>query len=128
MTSGSVSSTGLSSRVAATLAYAGWWVTGLIVWFIERRDAYVRFHAAQSCIAFGAIAGLVTILALAGAAALIYMPAAYAVWFWAAGVCWVAGLVLWGGTLWYAATGRPWRIPVAAPLADRLCRRWSAGR
>ena len=32
----SISSSGLSPRLAAPLAYSGWWITGLIVWFVER--------------------------------------------------------------------------------------------
>jgi len=40
------SSTGLSVRVAVPLAYAGWWITGAILWLVERRDRRIRFHAA----------------------------------------------------------------------------------
>ena len=38
------STTGLTTRTAAVLAYLGWWVTGLIFWAVERRDLQVRFH------------------------------------------------------------------------------------
>ena len=55
-------SLGLPGRVAAPLAYAGWWVTGALFWFLERRDLFVRFHAAQACVAFGAIAAVVAML------------------------------------------------------------------
>ena len=49
-------SIGLPGRVAAPLAYSGWWVTGVLFWFFERRDLYVRFHAAQALVVFGSIA------------------------------------------------------------------------
>ena len=61
------SSTGLSRRVAAPLAYAGWWVTGAILWFVERHDRTIRFHAAQSIAAFGIVAFLVVAVRRAGA-------------------------------------------------------------
>jgi uncharacterized membrane protein len=49
------SSTGLDANVAAALAYAIGWVTGLIFYFLERDNAFVRFHALQSTIVFGAL-------------------------------------------------------------------------
>ena len=77
--------TGLPRRVAAPLAYAGWWVTGALFWFFERRDRYVRFHAAQACVAFGAIAVVIAILSTIAATSLMFMPGAFGFWVWAAG-------------------------------------------
>lgn len=116
------SSTGLSPRVAATLAYAGWWITGLLFWLVERDDRYVRFHAAQAIAAFGLVAVLVGGVLLLAAIALSLMPRAVPLLAAAAAVLWVAGLVLWGVAMWKAANGDAWRIPLAADLADRLCR------
>ena len=113
--------TGLPQRLSAALAYAGWWVTGVIFLFLEQRDAYVRFHAAQACVAFGAIAVVVTILSGVAATSLMFMPRAFGFWVWTAGVSWLAGLALWVLSMWNAATGRPWRIPVAARIADWMC-------
>ena len=116
------STTGLPSRVAAPLAYAGWWVSGVILWYFERHDRYVRFHAAQASIAFGAIACVVAVLAALAAVSLVFMPPAFGFWAWTAGLSWAAGVGLWVASMWHAATGRTWRIPIAASLADRLCR------
>jgi uncharacterized membrane protein len=113
--------TGLPRRVAAPLAYAGWWVTGVLFWLLERRDRYVRFHAAQACVAFGAIAGVVATLSAIAATSLMFMPNAFGFWVWTAGLIWVAGLILWVIAIWNAATGRAWRIPIAADIADRMC-------
>jgi uncharacterized membrane protein len=30
-------------------------------------------------------------------------------------------VILWLVAIWHAATGRLWRIPVAAGIADRMC-------
>ncbi len=117
------SSTGLSPRVAAPLAYAGWWITGVIVWAFERRDRYVRFHAAQAITAFGLIAVLVAGFLAAAATSLSFLPAAFGMFVWAAGAVWLVGLVLWIVVMWKAANGNAWRIPLAADLADRLVRR-----
>ncbi len=74
------------------LAYAGWWVTGLILWFVERRDSAIRFHAAQSMAAFGIVAGVVAWpSARWRVASLSLLPAAFDLFLWAALVTWVAG-------------------------------------
>lgn len=114
------SSTGLPSHVAAPLAYAGWWLTGLVFWFVERRDAYVRFHAAQSVAAFGIIAALIAGFCLMAVASLSFLPNAFTPFLWAAAGTWLAGVLLWGLSMWKAARGSAWRIPLAADLADRM--------
>ena len=114
------SSTALSPRLAAPLAYAGWWITGFIVWFVERRDPYVRFHAAQAMTAFGLIAVLIVAFSTLALVSLSFVPGAFTVFVWAAALTWLAGMALWGVSMWKTATGEPWRIPIAAELADRL--------
>ena len=113
-------STGLSRQVAVPLAYSGWWLTGLILWLVERRDRVIRFHAAQSLAAFGMIAGAIAAFAALALASLSFLPPAFTVFLWAAAVTWAGGIVLWIAVMWKAATGRVWRIPIAAELADRL--------
>lgn len=114
------SSLGLSSRSAATLAYSGWWVTGVIVWWLERSDRSARFHAAQAIVTFGLIALLVALFGVLAAASLSFLPAAFGFFLSAAAGTWLAGVVLWGVAMWKAAGGHEWRIPVAADWAERL--------
>ena len=115
-----MSSTGLSPRVAVPLAYAGWWVTGAILWFVEQRNAEIRFHAAQSITAFGIVASLILAFGAFALASLSLLPAAFDLFLWAATATWIGGIALWIVALWKAATGRTWRIPIAADLADRI--------
>jgi len=117
-----VSSTGLTSRTAAALAYSAWWVTGLLFWVIERHDPYVRFHAAQSLAAFGLIAAMIAAFFALAAASLSFLPNAFAMFVWAGVIVWGAGLALWVASLWRAALGQTWRIPLAAELADWMNR------
>jgi uncharacterized membrane protein len=116
------SSTGLAPHAAAPLAYAGWWLTGLIFWFLERRDAYVRFHAAQAVAAFGIISALIGGFFVMAVVSLSFVPSAFTPFLWAAITTWVFGVLLWGVLMWHAARGRVWRIPLAAELADRMVR------
>jgi len=54
--------TGLETHVAGTLAYAGGWVSGLILLLVEKNDRVVRFHAMQSILVFGFLTILIVIL------------------------------------------------------------------
>ena len=114
------SSTGLSTRTASALAYGGWWITGLLIWFLERRDPVARFHAAQAVVAFGAIAALTVGFGVLAAAALSFFPAFFDVLLGTSATIFLAGVALWIVSLWKAASGDDWRIPVAATYADRL--------
>ena len=48
------SGTNLDPKVAGALCYAFGWITGLVFFLIEKNDDFVRFHAMQSIILFGA--------------------------------------------------------------------------
>jgi uncharacterized membrane protein len=56
---------GLEENVAALLSYVLGWLTGLIFFLIDKRP-YVRFHAMQSLITFGALHILQIILITGG--------------------------------------------------------------
>lgn len=116
------STTGLSPRVAAVLAYGGWWVSGALFWWIERNDAFVRFHAAQSTIAFGLVALLIAVWGAAAVLALSMMPSAFVSLMWAAGATWGLGVLLWLVAMWKAGGGQAWRIPLVGALARRWTR------
>lgn len=56
------SSTGMEENVAGLLCYLLGWVTGLIFLLIEKDSKFVKFHAIQSLVVFGAYTVLVIIL------------------------------------------------------------------
>jgi uncharacterized membrane protein len=116
------SSTGLATQVAAPLAYAGWWLTGLIFWLIERRDRFVRFHAAQALAAFGGLALLMAAFAVMAIASLSFVPALFNALVIAAEATALLAVVLWLVSIWQVASGRDWRIPIAAGWAERMVR------
>ena len=51
----------IDAKTAAGLSYVLGWVTGLIFFFSEKRNRFVRFHAMQSIIFFGGLTILGTI-------------------------------------------------------------------
>lgn len=55
-------SLGISASTAAGVSYLGWWLSGLLIYFNERHNWYVRFHALQSILFTGAL----TVVSVAG--------------------------------------------------------------
>lgn len=115
-----MTSTGLSSHTAAALCYLGWWVTGLIFLGLERRDPYVRFHAAQATAAFGLLAALIVLFGVLALLSLSFATAGFDFFVTAAGVTWTLGVVLGLVAMVRAARGARFRLPLAAAWADRL--------
>lgn len=44
---------GLPKNTTAALAYVLGWLSGLVVFLVEKEDKFVRFHALQSIVTFG---------------------------------------------------------------------------
>ena len=61
---GTGAESGLSENVAGLLCYVVGWVTGIVFFLIDKRP-FVRFHAAQSIVTFGALHVISMILATA---------------------------------------------------------------
>lgn len=49
------SSTGLPENIAGLLCYLLGWISGLVFYLIETKSDFVKFHATQSVIVFGAL-------------------------------------------------------------------------
>lgn len=115
-------STGVDARLASVLCYAGWWVTGLVFLFAERRDANVRFHAAQSVVVFGVVS--VVLFLCGGASAIAFFVAAQTFQMMQAigNALWFGAVLLWLFLLVKTWRGETWRVPVAADLATRLAK------
>lgn len=56
------STTGLTPRAGGIIAYLFGWVTGALLLLTEKSDPEIRFHAAQSLLAFGSTTLLLTSL------------------------------------------------------------------
>jgi uncharacterized membrane protein len=120
---GGASSTGLDPNVAAGLSYVLGAITGIIFFLVEKDNAYVRFHAAQSIVVFGAVFVANILLSVIGAV-LGNIP----------GLGIVTGLIVFAASMllalgalgaWLylmikAFTGSGAELPVAAPYARKL--------
>lgn len=102
------SSTGLKANIAGLLCYLGWWVTGIIFLVIEKKSQFVRFHAAQSLVALGAI----NILAIV----LNFLPF---VW-WLGSIMGFLGVVLMFVLMYKAYLGEMYKLPIVGDIAQGI--------
>ncbi len=119
---------GPDPRVPTTAAYAAWWVSGAIVYLLERDRPGVRFHAMQSIVAFGTV-WLAWMICWVGSFAILLVSAAgfFVLQRLAQGVL-LAGLILWAVCLWQAAHGVDVRLPLFADWTDRALARLTSRR
>ena len=113
-------STGVDARVSAMLCYAGWWVTGLVFLFAERRHANVRFHAAQSLIVFGGLSAVLTLCGSASAVAFFVAASTFQTLQAIGNALWFGAVVLWLFLLLKTWRGETWRVPIAGDLAVKI--------
>lgn len=96
--------TGLPKNTAAALSYVLGWVTGIVFLLIEK-DAFVRFHAAQSIVVFG----ILTVIVLIPGIGLLIAPLAL-----------IVGFVLWLVLIFKAYQGEEFKLPWVGNVAKKL--------
>src|SRR5215469_1159953 len=100
-------SMGRGARAAGWLSYLGGWVTGLIFLLLKREKRFVRFHAMQSLIFFGAMSMVTSVFS--------HIPL---LGFSGSGlgfvsfICWIVLMVA-------AARGRYYKLPVIGDYAEK---------
>jgi uncharacterized membrane protein len=106
---GDSSSTNLSPNAAALLCYLGGWITGIVFLILEKKSAFVRFHAAQSIFVFGVLHAAGILLSSVPVTASFLVPAVA-----------VLAFILWIVLMVRAYRGELVRVPVAGELAEKL--------
>jgi uncharacterized membrane protein len=110
------SSEGLAENVAGLLCYVLGWLTGIIFLLIDKRP-FVRFHAAQSIVVFGAL----TILKIGfGIVMGVGGIVGFGLWAMIAMLLSLLTLVLWILLMIKAYQHELFRLPIAAPIADGI--------
>ncbi len=108
------SSTGLESNVAGLLSYVLGWITGLIFLLLEDKDDYVRYHAIQSIIVFGAVTVVEVVLEI-----FQLIPYLDVVFVALQALVGVFAFVLWIVLMVKAYLGVRYKLPWAGELAEK---------
>ena len=108
MTTGG-STTGLEPNIAGLLCYLGGWITGIVFLVIEQKNKFVRFHALQSIVTFGALT--------VASALLNWIP--FVGGFFSA-VIGILAFILWILLMVKAYQGELYKVPVAGHVAEGI--------
>jgi uncharacterized membrane protein len=114
----------IGPRTAAGLSYLFWWVSGLVVYFNERRNRFVRFHAVQSILLTSALTIFGVLIYITSSLLddmylnthqLVYLTLSR-------GVAWFFGVLiamLWVAPMVAAWSGEYLRLPIVGAYAER---------
>ena len=101
-------STGMEQNLEGLLCYVIGWVTGIIFLILEKDNKYIRFHAIQSIVVFGAFTVLAVIF--------YFIPV----------IGWILNLllgifafILWIVLMVKAYSGQMYKLPVAGDIAEK---------
>ncbi|MFC6733197.1 DUF4870 domain-containing protein [Haladaptatus sp. GCM10025707] len=125
------SGTGLDENVAGALSYLLGFITGIIMYFVEPENEFVRFHAAQSIALSAVIVVISIVLSFIGTilTSLLFVGnggsfALFSILSLLLGLVYlvfaVGSFALWIYMMVRAYQGKTPRIPIAAGLADRI--------
>ncbi len=106
--------TGLEPNIAGLLCYVLGWITGIVFFLIEKEDDYVRFHAMQSIIVFGAFTVVQIGLSILG-----FIPYIWIIFNIISGLLGLAAFVLWIFLMIKAYQGERYQIPYAGDFAEK---------
>jgi len=115
----------ITAETAAGFSYLFWWVSGLLVYFNERENRYVRFHAVQSILLTGALS-VFSVFAFTIAALLNDAFQATHQHFWqtlcifTTALSLVIVIFLWLGVMIAAFTGSYLQLPIIGNYAERF--------
>lgn len=118
------SSTGMSANVAGLLCYVAVWITGIVFVVLEKKSTFVKFHAWQSIMAFGALTVVQIILSIISGIA--FSTFAFGLWRFmnVLGVLvWVIAVGLWIALIITAGTGKMWKVPLVGDWAEKQAKK-----
>ncbi len=99
---------GVTENLEALLCYAFGWLSGIVFLLLEKKNAYVRFHALQSLTAFGVLhiaATVIWIIPILGGIVSILIS--------------ITMLILWIVLMVKAYKGERYKLPVVGDFVER---------
>ena len=99
----------IEPKVAGLLCYLGVWITGIIFFVIEKKNNWIRFHAAQSLVLFGSFALTAMVLG--------WIPVFGRV---VTAVLGITGFILWIVLMVKAYHGERYKVFIAGDVAESM--------
>ncbi len=111
-------------KLAALMSYLLGWITGLIFYFAGK-SKYVKFHALQSIITFGAITVFQLVIWLIREVLAMFLRSPGSIYpvlnmhGMISAVVWVGSLIIWAFLMSKAYQGESYYLPVVGEVADK---------
>jgi uncharacterized membrane protein len=105
----SSTSTGLSPNTAGLLCYVGIWISGIVFFVLEQKNKFVRFHAAQSIVAFGTLTVAGIIFSLIPVVGDVFST-----------IIGIIGFIVWIIMIVKASNGEWYKLPWAGDVAEKI--------
>jgi uncharacterized membrane protein len=109
LTTSAGTSTGLSPNVAGLLCYVAGWVSGIILFVLEQKNQFVRFHAVQSIVVFSTITVAGVILGLIPVVGDVFSV-----------IIGIIGFIVWIIMIVKASSGEWYKLPWAGDVAEKI--------
>ena len=100
--------TGLKENVAGVLCYVLGWITGIVFLIIEPDNKFVRFHAFQSILVFGALTVATMIIRWIPFIGIVF-----------GAIIGVVGFILWIALMVLASQEKKYKLPWSGDLAEK---------
>ena len=101
-------SLGMQPNLAGLLCYFFGFITGLVFYFVEKKNKFVRFHAMQSIVVFGSFFVVNLVLLVLPVLGVII-----------GGLLSLLSLVLWILLMIKAYQGEMFKLPIAGDIAEK---------
>ena len=101
-------STGLDENVAGLLCYVCGWLSGFVFILVEQGNMFVRFHAMQSIVVFGAFTVVIFVLRWIPVVGVFFTI-----------ILSILAFVLWVMLMVMAYRGKLYKVPWAGNIAER---------
>jgi len=110
----------MQPNVAALLSYVLGFVTGLVFFLIEKENKFVRFHAIQSMIVFGALfVSQIAVGILFAIFIMLRLGFMMPVFSFITGLLYLVGVILWVVLMVKAYQGETFKLPIAGDIAEK---------
>lgn len=107
--SGGNTTVDIPPHIAGWLCYLGVWISGIIFFFVEQKNQWIRFHAAQSIVVFGTLAVASAILGW-----IPFIGPAFSI------LIGITGFVLWIFLQVKAYNGQRYKLAWAGDIAEMM--------
>jgi uncharacterized membrane protein len=111
--------TGLEPNVAGLLCYVAGWVSGIVFLVLEKKDKFVRFHAIQSIIVFGAFSVVWIVLGIVNASIYFSVHGLWIFFYIIMILLGVFAFILWIILMLKAYKGEKFKLPIAGDIAAK---------